>query len=563
VSSAQRASFPRIVRSRRGHAEAVRRFQALAQRFLEETWERFPQEASEAGLRAFDAELGRNDPATHLAQRRLLAATLPQIEALPDSAFTGDDWLDRRGLLSLLRAELFFNAARERWRTDPQRHVDAAVSSLLLLTIRHAGRLRPVRAALESRLEKIPRFLEEGAACLRRPVPLWSKLAIQSCAGAVEFLRDLGVELARLSDAPATTARRVHEASAAFHNYAAAVARKTPGPADGYAVGRDAFEMLVRERTGLPYSVPEVRALSTDWVTRLSAELAHEARKFGRKKAAQLLEEAAARWTPTAPTLLAEYERLTLQMRERFAAADIVSFPPNEQCRVMLVPKFLRHLIPTAAYCEPGAFSANQTGIFWVNDLGLEAQSSRQRAAELRQHFGIELTCAHEAYPGHHLQFVVQNRHPSGLRRLFKHAIFYEGWTLWCEKMALDLGIIDRPEARLLQLHDALWRAYRIGIDSDLHDRAVTFSGACRRLQEGVGFTAARARADVSWYSAAPTVPMSYLLGRLEVERLHARLVVGEKWTLRQFNDWMLSHGAIPWSWIWHALLHGAPERRR
>jgi hypothetical protein len=48
---------------------------------------------------------------------------------------------------------------------------------------------------------------------------------------------------------------------------------------------------------------------------------------------------------------------------------------------------------------------------------------------------------------------------------------------------------------------------------------------------------------------------MSYLLGRLEVERLHAHLVGREAWTLRQFNDWMLSHGAIPWRWIWDARL--------
>jgi hypothetical protein len=62
---------------------------------------------------------------------------------------------------------------------------------------------------------------------------------------------------------------------------------------------------------------------------------------------------------------------------------------------------------------------------------------------------------------------------------------------------------------------------------------------------EGVGFTAARARADVNWYTSFPTVPLSYLLGRLEVERLHAQLVGREGWSLQQFNDWMLSHGAI------------------
>jgi Bacterial protein of unknown function (DUF885) len=550
--------FPQIVRSGKRAAEPVRRFRSVAQRFLEESWRRFPQRASEAGLHDFDGELGANDRGTHLAQRRLLAETLRDVEALPDSAFVGDDWLDRRGFLALLRTELFANATREDWRIDPQRHVDVAADSVLMLAVKNTERLSKVRPAIESRLAEVPRFLEEGAAGLRNPVPLWCKLAVESCRGAVEFLDQLGPELARLSPTPAKTEGLVSAAGGAFRRYAQAIERKTPGSADGYAIGRESFEMLIRERTGLPYSLPEVRALGGELVARFSAELEREARKFGRKKAAQILEEAATRWTPQAPSLRDEYARLTVEMRDRFQRADAVAFPENERCRVLLVPKFLQHHFPTAAYHPPGPFDPDQTGIHWVNDLSLIAATPAQRAAEIRQHFGCELTVAHEAYPGHHLQFVRQNRHPSKLRRLFGHAIYYEGWTLWVEKMSIELGLVDFPEARLTQLNDALWRAYRIGIDVDLHDRALTFAGACRRLQDGVGFTPARARADVNWYTASPTIPMSYLLGRLEVERLHARLVGTEGWTLRQFNDWILSQGSLPWSWIWQARLHGA-----
>ena len=69
-------------------------------------------------------------------------------------------------------------------------------------------------------------------------------------------------------------------------------------------------------------------------------------------------------------------------------------------------------------------------------------------------------------------------------------------------------------------------------------------------LVEGVGFTPARARADVNWYTSQPTVPMSYLLGRLELERVKERLVDRDGWSLRRFHDWILSHGAVPWAWI-------------
>ena len=103
---------------------------------------------------------------------------------------------------------------------------------------------------------------------------------------------------------------------------------------------------------------------------------------------------------------------------------------------------------------------------------------------------------------------------------------------------------------RLQQLHDALWRAYRIVIDCGLHDGTLNYNAACQVLMDGVGFTKARAGGDVNWYSSSPTIPMSYLLGRLEVEKLYQRFVIRENWSLKKFNDWMLSHGAIPWSWI-------------
>jgi uncharacterized protein (DUF885 family) len=121
--------------------------------------------------------------------------------------------------------------------------------------------------------------------------------------------------------------------------------------------------------------------------------------------------------------------------------------------------------------------------------------------------------------------------------------------------MCVDHGIVRSPEARLQQLHDALWRACRIVIDCGLQSGTLTYKGAVRLLMERAGFTRARAEGDVNWYTSAPTVPMSYLLGRIELERLHTRLVAAEGWTDRRFNDYVLSFGAIPWSWIWEARL--------
>jgi uncharacterized protein (DUF885 family) len=129
---------------------------------------------------------------------------------------------------------------------------------------------------------------------------------------------------------------------------------------------------------------------------------------------------------------------------------------------------------------------------------------------------------------------------------MFSHAIFYEGWTLWCEHLCIEKKIYRAPHARLIQLHDALWRAHRILVDIGLHTGGMSHAAATKHMMKHVGFTRARAAADVNWYTAAPTVPMSYLLGREKVTALFAT----QRGSLRQFNDWLLSHGAVPFAWF-------------
>ena len=542
----------------RGKPPHLRDFEALTRHFLDATHELFPHEASELGLTRYEDRLGENREETYLAHITLMEKALAATERLPEGAFAGDDWLDRRGFISMLRTGLLHERDLLRWRTNPQRHCDAAVGSIFDLVIRYADKLPVALPKIESRLARIPDFLSEGAEIVRDPVPLWTKLARKTCHGAATFLAEIEQTLKPLFAKPEKTASLFEGARRAFAKYAEAIAAKRPGPAGGFAVGRENLEMLVRERLGISRSLAEIEATGWELVGRMEAEIQQEARKFGRKRPAAILEEAAEQWKPRAPSLLAEYERVTGRMREAFAKKGLLTLPPGERLRVLPVPDFLKHQFPTAAYRQPGPYSRDQTGIFWVNDLGAGMRDPEKKRAETRQHYGMELTCAHEAYPGHHVQFVIQNRHPSRLRRLFAHAIFYEGWTLWCERMCVEHGIYRRPEARLQQLHDALWRACRIVIDCGLQAGTLSYQGAVRMLMERVGFTKARAEGDVNWYTSAPTVPMSYVLGRLELERLHARLTGLDGWTERQFNDYILSFGAIPWNWIWEAQLRPA-----
>jgi len=335
-----------------------------------------------------------------------------------------------------------------------------------------------------------------------------------------------------------------------MQRYRVRVTWRRPAPPGSFAIGAKALQRRVRDELGLDYTLGQVEALALGEAERLGGLLQAACARFGRKRSAdRILADARANWRPAQP-LLELYQRETNRIAAGFRAARAVSFPQGDVLQVRPVPEFLRAVIPTAAYQAPPAFVKAQRGVFWVNDLSLTKQLAAEKLAEQQQHFGLPLTCAHEAYPGHHLQFVTANHHPRRWRRLFAHAVFYEGWTLWCEQMTVDLRIDRSPWLPVQQLHDALWRCHRILVDLRLQTGRYSHEQAVGHLQRHLGFTRARATADVNWYTAQPAVPMCYWLGRLENERLRQRLMLGRGWSLRKFNDWLLSFGTIPQAWI-------------
>jgi uncharacterized protein (DUF885 family) len=525
-------------------------FAAAAQSYVEQTFERFPSYGSSTGRHEFDAELERPTLTLYRAHEKLLRETLTAIEDLPEVDFTGDAWLDRRALLAELRCEIW-SIERGDFRKNPERWASGALGSVHGLVVKHADDLRPAAGAILSRLQKLPAYLASSAALIEAPIPVWTRMAEQSCAGAPSLLDAISEPLKRTKRAsPAKVDALIERAKAAFIAYLAQIKRAKPGSANGFSVGRERFEALIRERLGWDLGAREAQALGHTLVARIEAQMVSQARKIGRGKPRDILARAASAWRPAQPSLFEEYEFETRRVREAFRKANVVSLPKGERLLVKLVPKFLQHQFPTAAYSQPGCYDRDQTGIFWVNDLSLLRATAPEKAAEIRQHFGVPLTCAHEAYIGHHLQFCTANRHPSALRRLFAHSVFYEGWTLWCEQMAVDQGVVAEPVARLNQLNDALWRAHRILIDCGLHTGELSYEGAVKHLMTHMGFTRGRAEGDVNWYTMSPTVPMSYLLGKMEVTRLKQRKVDEQGWPLKRFNDWALSHGTLPWRWI-------------
>jgi uncharacterized protein (DUF885 family) len=168
----------------------------------------------------------------------------------------------------------------------------------------------------------------------------------------------------------------------------------------------------------------------------------------------------------------------------------------------------------------------------------------------MREHnySSISNTSIHEAYPGHHLQLSVANRHPSLTRILADAPEFVEGWGMYSELMMREQGFDDAPNFRLAMATDAIWRACRIILDVRMHRGELSVEEATDFLVGHTSFERANAQAEVNRYTYTPTYQLSYLLGRVLLLQLRAdeQRRLGERFDLRAFHDSLLANGSVP-----------------
>jgi uncharacterized protein (DUF885 family) len=528
--------------------EISQQFEGLLSRYFETLLKDVPTfAAAYAGLPSGEGKLGRLTPDFQKKREKERQSALRALEDISPRDLSNEQQLDRLALRSQLLKECE-DYARGRHAIEPNAP-DHLLNILLHELMR--GDDEPQRAArnLRSLLKQAPDFLDEASMTVRKPERVWLRTMEQSVAGG-QVLLDGVKKFLGSAGLNGNDESNIEAAKKALERYRDKIKQRPIAPAGSFAVGATSLQRRIRDELGLDYTLGQVESLALGEVRRVGELLGKATAKFGRNQTAeQILAKGRREWKPAKP-LLELYRDETQRIAKAFKNARAVTFPSGDELEVKPVPEFLRMVIPTAAYNQPPAFEKRQRGVFWVNDLSVTKTNRAEKLAEQQQHFGLTLTCAHEAYPGHHLQFVTANCHPRKWRRLFAHAVFYEGWTLWCEQMVVDLKMDRSPWLQVQQLHDALWRCHRILVDLRLQTGRYSYEQAVGHMQRHLGFTRARAQADVNWYTASPAVPMSYWLGRLENERLRQRLVHGRGWSLQKFNDWLLSFGTIPQAWI-------------
>jgi uncharacterized protein (DUF885 family) len=163
--------------------------------------------------------------------------------------------------------------------------------------------------------------------------------------------------------------------------------------------------------------------------------------------------------------------------------------------------------------------------------------------------FSLAPTTFHEAIPGHHLQLALAQEldlHP--VLGELEVTAYGEGWGLYAERLADEMGLYATPLQRIGMLTLDSLRAGRLVVDTGIHAKGWTRQQAIDFLHEHTALTRSSVAAEIDRYIADPGQATSYLVGRLEIERLRADAAsrLGTRFSILSFHDTVLHGGMVP-----------------
>jgi len=530
-------------------------FYHWAEEWLYRLLELNPVAATQLGDHRWDDRLAAYSPEAIQNEHQEIRAALAVVQAMDPTGFGPEARIDHTLITHILQAFIRqYERRRLVWR-DPGAYLSQVLGGVVVLIIKEFAPLPERLHAALGRVREAARVLREGQANLvPSEVPkVWAEVALeqaQQAAGLFAgFLPSLAAGAA--PDLQTDLAEAGQAAAQAVEAYIKYLQDELIPQASGdFAAGRELFDEILREEHLVDYDAEQLLATGWEQFRQTRVQMEAVAREIDPRKTVQEILEEAKSDHPTAEGLLAAYETAMAQARQYVVEHDIATIPAGESLRIIETPAYLRPLIPYAGYMPAGILEERQEGIFVVTPVDPAAPAEEQEQ-KLKGHYYAKLpvTALHEAYPGHHLQLVWSNQRETIPRRMasFLSTLFVEGWAFYCEELMEQLGYIATPLQRLGRLSDQLWRAARIILDVSLHTRGMSVDEGVDLLVKECQLERTNALAEVRWYTQSPTVPQSYLMGKLQIVELVADWRRAHpQASLRQTHDAILGCGSLP-----------------
>lgn len=545
-------------------------FESLAQRYLRESPELEPVDATALGDHRFDDRVDDVSAAGWQAQISFVERQVAALDAIDRTALSRSNQVDALLLRHSLEYQRWRIQSLEDWRWNPLIYTRIAGDALYSLLARDFAPAPQRLKNLGKRLDELPRFLTQVREVLvpARVPKVHAETAVKQNAGLISLLDgELARQIATLSAADQQTLRAsVARARSALSQHQIWLEKRlTPEAAGDFRLGQQLYEQKLRLALFSPLSRQEIRARAESQLAATRAEMYGIARDVlkGRRGAPPLpanpsaaqqqrairaaLDLASAERPPRDGVL--EAARAALVDTTNFVREKNLVALPQEPLEIIEMPAFKQGV--ALAYCDaPGPLEAGQKTLYAVSPIPA-TWTRAQTDSFLREYNSrsIRNLTVHEAMPGHYLQLAHANRYPSTLRAVLGSAPFVEGWAVYAERLMVDQGYGgDDPLVRLVQLKWYLRSIVNALLDQAVHVDGINRAAAMKLMTES-GFQEEREAAGKWTRAQLTSAQLSvYFVGALEhfALRAEAEQRAGGSFNLREYHDAVLSFGAPP-----------------
>ena len=195
-----------------------------------------------------------------------------------------------------------------------------------------------------------------------------------------------------------------------------------------------------------------------------------------------------------------------------------------------------------AAHYSRGAADGSRPGIFYVHLADTAATPT----------YEIEGTCYHEGWPGHHMQIMLAQEMTGTprFRGQYSYGAYIEGWGLYVELLAKEMGFYTDPYSDFGRLGREIWRAIRLVVDTGIHAKGWSEEEALKFYSSNSPQPLGKIRSEIRRYFVNPGQATSYKVGMVKILALRdeARKALGAKYDQKAFHDMVLGQGALPLS---------------
>lgn len=538
-----------------GQSKLEKNFKKISEEILENLQSFYPVTATERGIHAYDYRFTDYSSKSVRSEISKLKTFETRLYKYKKSNLSSDSRINLNLLKSNVDIALLELNKIKSHKNNPYIYVSDAVNGIYLILASEYAPLDTRVQNVIARMKSVPDLLLQAKKNLKNPPPVFTQMALEMLDTGIDFYRsvkaDLSTKFPGLSDELNNAADRAIGSMGDFHRFLETL---TPGAENSFAIGKDNFDYKLKNEYFHDYDSDSLLRIGEGLLNDVTAMYNEYLAKLDSMPAS--IDSVFVFNCITKEEILRYYNWEVEQTRIFLKERDIVTIPDDiGDCVVIETPPFLLNVTSSIAYQPPGVFSPVQTGHFYIRPLP-DSMDAGQKAARYKyiHRRGFKASVVHEAYPGHHLQMQMASRVEDDVRKWHENMCLVEGWGLYCEEMMYDQGLYDSNSRHYLNILDGImFRAARIIVDVKLHTGRMTIDEAVRWMAQALDTDTSWIRIEVNRYTLTPTVPMSYLIGKLQIMELRDAMMAkeGDNFSLKDFHDRLLAEGSLPPPLLW------------